>query len=387
MYNKQHLSNILGYVGVWFISWSISHGFFSHTRSIIMAVLGIWLFIIWEILKPGEKRYWSLLIFWLIYSISVGMVSWGLQHFLDGPTRSLIIVPVWFFISLLIFPRKEHTIQVARRKHLLSLLIGCLISWILYGGLYLAYHKLPESAFTDLDDHNAHEKVEANTPGWMKWLSDKDIQAHCAQMPSMEGCSQTSPTQTWSNPSISWTSGQKSAASSHNHADMVTSEFDFIALMIPHHQEAVDTSSRLLQITQSPFYKYLCSNIVNNQNKEIAMMKDRLAQRYPNQTYSGMPYMPMMRDTSTISAITTIERMWTEDMIKHHQGAVDMASKVLTLNPRQEVRDFSLAIIKDQSQEIELMKEQLEQQTTDNSLESMQKSLDGMNEPAVIQHH
>jgi uncharacterized protein (DUF305 family) len=44
------------------------------------------------------------------------------------------------------------------------------------------------------------------------------------------------------------------AATAHmmNHADMVQSEFDFIYLMIPHHQEAIDTSRLLLQTTKNP---------------------------------------------------------------------------------------------------------------------------------------
>ena len=159
-----------------------------------------------------------------------------------------------------------------------------------------------------------------------------------------------------------------------DHADMVTSEFDFISLMIPHHQEAVDTSREINKNTTNEKLKKLTQDIVDAQNKEIAMMQWWLATWYSGQTYTGMPYMPMMRDTSSISAISTIEQMRLEDMIVHHQWAIDMAVKLLQImdaqDPtirvtaewwayRQSLREFANAIITTQGQEIEQMKEML----------------------------
>ena len=146
---------------------------------------------------------------------------------------------------------------------------------------------------------------------------------------------------------------------SHNHADMVNSEVDFIALMIPHHQEAVDSTIRLLNSTQNPTLQYLGNNIVSSQEAEIKMMQGWLSTQFTGRSYTGMPYMPMMRDTSTLSSTTTIEKMWIEDMIAHHQGAVDMAKKVLTLSPRQQIKTFAENIIKVQSNEIQLMSQLL----------------------------
>ena len=129
---------------------------------------------------------------------------------------------------------------------------------------------------------------------------------------------------------------------SHNHADMVNSEVDFIALMIPHHQEAVDSTIRLLNSTQNPTLQYLGNNIVSSQEAEIKMMQGWLSTQFTGRSYTGMPYMPMMRDTSTLSSTTTIEKMWIEDMIAHHQGAVDMAKKVLTLSPKVQSNEIQL---------------------------------------------
>lgn len=97
----------------------------------------------------------------------------------------------------------------------------------------------------------------------------------------------------------------------------IASEEEFIKNMIPHHQEAVDTSTRLAQMGQNPELKQLAANIVSAQEDEIAMMNGWVQKRYATGTVQAN-YQPMMRDTSTLSAITTIEKMRLEDMIQHH---------------------------------------------------------------------
>lgn len=151
-----------------------------------------------------------------------------------------------------------------------------------------------------------------------------------------------------------------------DHAAMVTDELSFISEMIPHHQEAIDTSASLLTKTQNNDLKNILINIMSGQNQEIIMMKKRLADFYTGSEYKPM-YMPMMRDTSTISSITTIEKIYMEDMIKHHQWAIDMAKKILSImseqdpliklteasmKHRNDVKTFAQAIIDAQSNEI-----------------------------------
>lgn len=151
MYNRQHLISLLGYLWIGFVGGSISHGFFSGTRSIIMAILGIVMFIISEYLKPWEKDYWHLILGGLVYSVAVGMVSGGFQHFLDSPMRSLWIVPVGWVISTLIFPYKEW---LTRYNILKSWMIWVVISIILFVWLYAIMRILPSNLFV-LDDHHA----------------------------------------------------------------------------------------------------------------------------------------------------------------------------------------------------------------------------------------
>ena len=159
MYNRQHLITLLWYLGIGFIWWSISHGFFSWTRSIIMAILWIILFILSEYLKWWEKDYMHLFLWWLVFSVAVGMVSGGLQHFLDSPMRSLWIIPVWWFVSTVIFPYKEWLTTYNFKK---SIGMNLLISLWLFGILYLGIHILPNHLFVWWDHHSVSENIISN---------------------------------------------------------------------------------------------------------------------------------------------------------------------------------------------------------------------------------
>ncbi len=59
-----------------------------------------------------------------------------------------------------------------------------------------------------------------------------------------------------------------------SHMNMqVISERQFITDMIPHHQEAVDTTTKLLRTTQNPALQKLGAEIIAAQTQEIAMMQ------------------------------------------------------------------------------------------------------------------
>lgn len=61
---------------------------------------------------------------------------------------------------------------------------------------------------------------------------------------------------------------------------MVTDALSFISEMIPHHQEAVDSSTILLGQTQNTALKSILENIISGQDSEITMMKNRLSDQY-----------------------------------------------------------------------------------------------------------
>lgn len=139
-----------------------------------------------------------------------------------------------------------------------------------------------------------------------------------------------------------------------NHADMIRSEMDFFREMIPHHQEAVDTSVLLFVSTEDLELKKLTEEIFKSQTKEILDMRIFYAKWY-NLIPAGAMYQPMMRNLNNVNGPERDVR-YVQDMIMHHEGALDMAEKVLTFKGlHRETIDFAQSILKNQSSEILFM--------------------------------
>ena len=139
-----------------------------------------------------------------------------------------------------------------------------------------------------------------------------------------------------------------------SHAEMINSEKDFLREMIPHHQEAVDTSVLLFISTDDPDLKMLTKAIFKAQTEEILDMRLSYARWY-NLIPTGAMYQPMMRD---LNMVTGRERdtLYVQDMIMHHKGALEMAKKVLTFKDiHEETVIFAKDIIKNQKTEIDFM--------------------------------
>ena len=139
-----------------------------------------------------------------------------------------------------------------------------------------------------------------------------------------------------------------------SHADMINSEKDFLREMIPHHQEAVDTSVLLFISTDDPDLKMLTKAIFKAQTEEILDMRLSYARWY-NLIPTGAMYQSMMRD---LNIVTGRERdiLYVQDMIMHHKGALEMAKKVLTFKDiHKETVIFAKDIIKNQQTEIDFM--------------------------------
>jgi uncharacterized protein (DUF305 family) len=147
--------------------------------------------------------------------------------------------------------------------------------------------------------------------------------------------------------------------SSHMMDMMVDNEKDFLEGMIPHHQEAVDTAKRVLERgATTPEIKTLVQNIITAQEAEIAQMKGWYQAWYgkTEDNYDG--YHEMMRDLSSLSG-TELDRVFLEDMIMHHMGAIMMANSVKPHIEHQEIETLTNNILSSQSEEIKQMRQYL----------------------------
>lgn len=143
-------------------------------------------------------------------------------------------------------------------------------------------------------------------------------------------------------------------------AMMVGSEREFVSGMIPHHQEAVDTATEVLERGGSTEeIRALAEAIVGAQEAEIAMLKQWHLGWYREAYLADDSYHSMMRDLSQVSGVD-LDKWFLEDMIPHHMGAIMMAQSVRPHIEHQEITDMVDAIMQTQTAEIELMRDLLE---------------------------
>lgn len=97
----------------------------------------------------------------------------------------------------------------------------------------------------------------------------------------------------------------------------VTSEEEFIVRMIPHHQEAIDTSMIIVAKTENKELKAIAQGIIDAQKKEITQLNGWLKSWYPTSTLKG-EHSAIMRDLTKLSG-HELDDAYMEDMVKHHE--------------------------------------------------------------------
>jgi len=129
------------------------------------------------------------------------------------------------------------------------------------------------------------------------------------------------------------------------------SDETFIAAMIPHHQEAIDTATYIVENSTNDEVKAFAQKIVDAQRAEITTMKGWLNEWYPKDALQPI-YETMMPDLTTLEG-SELDKTFLASMILHHQEAVQMANDLLMLEERRpEVETLANNIKTTQSQEI-----------------------------------
>jgi uncharacterized protein (DUF305 family) len=138
----------------------------------------------------------------------------------------------------------------------------------------------------------------------------------------------------------------------------VNNEFDYLAQMIPHHQEAV-TAAEQLRRSARPEMRRLGESIATTQSAEIEKMKAWLAQWYPGRS-TEVTSRPMMRDLSGLSG-DALDKAFLQDMIWHHMMAVMMSQQLLMHGNAEhpEVMEFARTVRDTQHAEMFQMRQWL----------------------------
>ncbi len=161
----------------------------------------------------------------------------------------------------------------------------------------------------------------------------------------------------------------KSSNTYKQYAAMTGETYDrnFIANMIAHHEGAVTMAQLALTNAKHQELKDMANDIISAQNGEISQMKSwQQAWGYPSSSSDNMmdhsamgmmDEMAGMEDELKGKTGDEFDKAFIEQMIMHHQGALDMAAPGEKNAERQEVKDLTKAIVTAQTKEIKQMKQ------------------------------
>jgi uncharacterized protein (DUF305 family) len=151
-------------------------------------------------------------------------------------------------------------------------------------------------------------------------------------------------------------SSTASAAGEFNDADVT-----FTQGMIPHHEQAIEMSELALdpKAAASVKTKDVATRIKQAQDPEITTMRGwlRAWRKSEMADYMAGHDMAGMMSTAEMTALakltgTQFDRSWAEMMIKHHQGAIEMANTVKKSGKNADVRKVADQIAAAQTAEI-----------------------------------
>ncbi|ADB30623.1 protein of unknown function DUF305 [Kribbella flavida DSM 17836] len=147
------------------------------------------------------------------------------------------------------------------------------------------------------------------------------------------------------------------AAGDFNDADVT-----FATQMIPHHQQAVQMANMADYNASAPAVKKLAKAIRAAQGPEIKTLSAWLTSwgkpvPTPSHGDHSAHEMPGMLSEDELSDLgnasgSTFDRLWAQQMIKHHQGAIGMAKAEQTGGRNAGAVDLARKIATDQAREI-----------------------------------
>ncbi|HAQ59487.1 MAG TPA: DUF305 domain-containing protein [Microbacterium sp.] len=157
--------------------------------------------------------------------------------------------------------------------------------------------------------------------------------------------------------------GMGSSASASPAADVNNADMQFTMMMIPHHEQAVEMADMILAKDGiDERVVTLAEQIKAAQGPEIELMESWLDDwGTPMGDMGGMDHGGMMSDTDmqALEDATGVEasRLFLEQMIVHHEGAIEMAQTEVDNGQNADVIALAEAIIASQTTEITTMED------------------------------
>jgi uncharacterized protein (DUF305 family) len=305
------------FVGAGFISGAVVHYPVAPLRNLIIGIIGAILFSIGSTINEAlynkknlrEEGVVKFILFSLLLSFGIGMASGGTQHFFDTPVYASILIPAGLLIGIIAFILQRN-IQLSETVMTGILLFAIVIIAPVALALNMYAKTLP------VGEHGGHHHGVSS--------ASKSAMDMTGEMES--------------------------------HAAMITSDSDFLMEMIPHHQEAIDTSKILLERTEDEEFKLFLEGIIEGQTNEVATMKNWHREWFGKDYTSDDRYKAMMPNLAVYNQYAEAREQYLSGMIPHHASAVAMAEKIKTITKRNELVSFADTIIEAQNKEIKQMK-------------------------------
>jgi uncharacterized protein (DUF305 family) len=136
----------------------------------------------------------------------------------------------------------------------------------------------------------------------------------------------------------------------------------FIDAMVPHHQGAVEMAQVALENAQHREIRTLARDVVTAQEAEIERLKSIKEREFGTSkvpmkmSAEEMEMMGMSMSPKELANQDPFDKAFIDNMIPHHESAIDMASVALENSANAEIKEIARAIVDAQQREIAQMK-------------------------------
>ncbi|MEV1333125.1 DUF305 domain-containing protein [Micromonospora costi] len=140
----------------------------------------------------------------------------------------------------------------------------------------------------------------------------------------------------------------------------------FVRMMIPHHTQALDMAALAPDRAADPAVRAIADRIRASQGPEIGLMRAWLQNRglsadvpgHDHGTMKGMQSPEAMRQLAAARG-ADFDRLFVRMMTAHHEGAIEMATNLLTVGADEQLNEFANSVATEQTVEIGRMRELL----------------------------
>lgn len=135
----------------------------------------------------------------------------------------------------------------------------------------------------------------------------------------------------------------------------------FIDMMVPHHRDAIEEAEVALENAEHDGLRQFSRDIISAQESEIEQLKDIKEEEYGTRKIPGgmsssdMEGMGMMEDPQELADEDPFDRAFIENMIPHHEAAIEMAEVAREESNNSRITEMADAIVEAQTEEIDQM--------------------------------